>query len=173
MSFNEATTESYQSRPALDFGRDIGVVEGFAAEVAGLYFPKVDYYCLDYDSSVDSDEYDEFYEVASKKSWKVAEQMPVTFEWNPTEKTLNQYGIKHERLLEIKISSAVLKGYDITPAAGDIIAIDNSGYLVTDIRKQGYFGASNKNIVYVLFANKAVTRDLPEAVKIIKDKHSY
>lgn len=173
MTFTEPKDEDLQKRPLIDFGRDLPVIETYASEVANLFFPKIDYYSVDYAATKASAEFDELYGTSSQTTWSVAQQLPITLEWNPSKKILNQYGIRDDRTLQVKISSSVLRDYGLTPTAGDLIIFDNMSYAILDIIKEGYFGASNKNLIYVLFANTTNTRNLPADALVLVKQMAY
>ena len=160
-NFNAPDDAAPTLRPGLDFAKDLCVINNFALEVATLFFPRFDYYGLNFDETTTDDLYNE----TDTKAWFTKKNIAATVEWIPPEKRMNKYGVQNNRELEIKVASSVLESINLNPKIGDVVVFENAGYEITELQKEDYFAASLKNVSYLIYAKKTSTRDLPAAVR--------
>jgi len=155
--FSVEPVEEPGQRPDLDRLKDISLMDSFNHELSFMLYPKIDYYSLNWDQT----KRDSLRKEVEQKQFYEMLRVPCTYEFPEQDKTLNQFGVQHNRDLEVHIATSVLEHLNLNPKIGDVLVIEDQGYRVTELNPENYFYGSTQSMSFKLYCNKTNTAELP------------
>lgn len=153
-------TDPSLERPSkFDFTADSALLRSFGEEFSNSFLQSLEYYPLNSTSSAPTNIYGEQDKDGLVYSTMI--RVKSHFEWSPSKRKLESWGIKEERDLVVYTSIKILEAVNISPKVGDFYKIESFFYKIVEVQVDKREAASYLPLSIRYICKRSAVRERP------------